>query len=600
MDKNKQTQLTQWLKKQSVLGKKWLILTVCFAFISGLCLVGQAALLAHILHQLIIEQAPKESLILSFMGLVLIILFRAACSWGKEQTGHLAGQAVRQHMRKLVLDQLEALGPVSIQGKPAGTWASLLLEQIEEMQDFFARYIPQMAIAVLIPLIILVAVFPFNWAAGLIFLLSAPLVPFFMALVGLGAADASRKNFKALQRLSGHFYDRLSGLATLRLFDQVQTESAHLELVSNDFRKRTMEVLRLAFLSSAVLEFFTSLSIALTAVYFGFSFIGELNFGHYDAEITLFVGIFVLMLAPEFYQPLRDLGTFYHAKAQAIGAAESLVEFLNANANSAQINGKNHPHKSNIDATPFTPQSISMIAKDLEILSPDGKVLVGPISFELEAGQKVALVGPSGAGKTSLMNGLLGFLPYRGSLKINEIELNQIEIAQWRQHLSWVGQNPQLFHGTIRENIALSQPHASHEMIQQVAERAHAFEFIQHLTDQFEYDIGDRMSGLSVGQSQRIAVARALLQAGQCWLLDEPTASLDRKSEQLVTECLNQAISEKTCLIITHRLDQLSNCDAVWVMDQGKLIQQGTFATLHTEGLFAEMINVMHRSDQHA
>lgn len=330
MDKKKQRSLAQWLKGQSKLGKTWLMATIGLAFLSGLFLLAQAALLAHILHALIVEKVDKGELWLSFVGLAIVVCVRAACSWGKEQTGYRTGETVRRHIRHLIINKLELLGPATIQGKPAGTWASLVLEQVEEMQDFFARYLPQMAIAVMIPFIILIAVFPLNWAAGLIFLATAPLVPFFMALVGMGAADANRRNFKALQRLSGHFYDRLRGLSTIRLFDQAERESQYLKVASDDFRKRTMEVLRLAFLSSAVLEFFTALSVAITAVYFGFSYIGELNFGHYGVSISLFIGVFVLVLAPEFYQPLRDLGTFYHAKAQAIGAAESIVNFLDA------------------------------------------------------------------------------------------------------------------------------------------------------------------------------------------------------------------------------------------------------------------------------
>ncbi|STQ76477.1 ATP-binding/permease protein CydD [Grimontia hollisae] len=556
------------------------------AFLSGLFLVAQAALLANILHQLIIDNADKSDLWLSFVALGIVVCIRALCSWGKEQAGYRAGEAVRLHIRRLILDKLHTLGPATIQGKPAGTWASLVLEQVEEMQDFFARYLPQMAIAVLIPFLILIVVFPLNWAAGLIFLVTAPLVPFFMALVGMGAADANRRNFKALQRLSGHFYDRLRGLSTIRLFDQADAESNLLRVASDDFRKRTMEVLRLAFLSSAVLEFFTALSIAVTAVYFGFSYIGELNFGHYGIGISLFIGLFVLVLAPEFYQPLRDLGTFYHAKAQAIGAAESIVNFLES-APEHQASGD----------VKISGDAISISADNLEVLSPDGVVLAGPISFTIQSGQKVALVGQSGAGKTSLINAILGFLPYRGSLTINGVELNTADLAYWRKQISWVGQNPQLFHGTIKDNICLAVPMATDEQIQRVAKAAYADEFIQRLEKGMEHSVGDRAAGLSVGQAQRIAVARALLQDGRFWLLDEPTASLDAASERLVMESLERATRDTTTLLVSHRIDQLGSCDNILVMQKGKLVQQGTFEALKHEGVFAEMIQAVDRSD---
>ncbi|CZF77847.1 ATP-binding/permease protein CydD [Grimontia celer] len=586
MDKKKQRSLAQWLKGQSKLGKTWLMAAIGLAFLSGLFLVAQAALLANILHQLIIEKTDKSELWLSFVVLGIVVCIRALCSWGKEQAGYRAGEAVRLHIRKLILDKLHALGPATIQGRPAGTWASLILEQVEEMQDFFARYLPQMAIAVLIPFIILIAVFPLNWAAGLIFLVTAPLVPFFMALVGMGAADANRRNFKALQRLSGYFYDRLRGLSTIRLFDQAEAESNHLRIASEDFRKRTMEVLRLAFLSSAVLEFFTALSIAVTAVYFGFSYIGELNFGHYGMGITLFVGIFVLVLAPEFYQPLRDLGTFYHAKAQAIGAAESIVNFLDST-----------PEHQASGSAKVSDEAITIKATDLEVLSPDGAVLAGPISFEIREGQKVALVGQSGAGKTSLINAILGFLPYRGSLSINGLELKNADLAYWRKQVSWVGQNPQLFHGSVKDNVCLAAPMATDEQIQRVTKAAYADEFIQRLEKGLEHSVGDRASGLSVGQAQRIAVARALLQEGRFWVLDEPTASLDASSEKLVMESLDHATKDTTTLLVSHRIDQLGGCDNILVMQQGKLIQQGNFEQLKHEGVFAEMIQAVDRSD---
>ncbi|WP_116644385.1 cysteine/glutathione ABC transporter permease/ATP-binding protein CydD [Salinivibrio sp. HTSP] len=579
MDKSKQRALTQWLKSQSTLAKPWLVATISIALLSGVLLIAQAALLAHLLHQLIIEQTDKFTLLPSFLALAGVVLARAACSWAKEQTGYRCGEVIRQHIRHLILNRLEALGPVSIQGRPAGSWASLILEQVEELQDFFARYLPQMAIAVLIPLVILVAVFPINWASGVIFLVTAPLVPFFMALVGIKAADANRKNFKALQRLSGYFYDRLRGLPTLKLFNRVEAEAEQLHLASHTFRQRTMEVLRLAFLSSAVLEFFTAISIAVVAVYFGFSFIGELDFGHYGASISLFTGLFVLVLAPEFYQPLRDLGTFYHAKAQAIGAAESIVEFLDAQPDTGTQG----------EATPDL-STVTIIAHDLEVLSPDGHVLAGPMCFSIQPGEQVALVGVSGAGKSSLLNALLGFLPYRGSLTINGYERSELDLTHWRQSISWVGQNPQLFHGSIRDNIALANPEATPETINQVMTQAYVDEFVMRLTDGLAHPVGDRNGGLSVGQAQRIAVARALLQDGALWVLDEPTASLDAHSENRVLETLSAATQAKTCVQVSHRLDSLTHSDQVWVMMDGKLVQQGPYHTLAETGPLAEML----------
>ncbi|MBY8257549.1 cysteine/glutathione ABC transporter permease/ATP-binding protein CydD [Vibrio fluvialis] len=579
MDKKKQRSLNIWLKQQSKLAKRWLMLAVGLGVLSSVFLLAQAALLASILHQLIIEHVDKHELIPYFVGLAATIAIRAGCSWARELAGFRAGQQIRIYIRQLIFDKLRALGPAYIKGKPAGAWATLTLEQVENMHDFFARYLPQMSLSVLIPFVILIVVFPVNWAAGLIFLITAPLVPLFMALVGIKAADAGRKNFKALQRLSGHFYDRLQSMTTIRLFDRTGAETEQMKGASEVFRKRTMDVLRIAFLSSAVLEFFTSISIAITAVYFGFSFIGELNFGGYGASVTLFAGIFVLVLAPEFYQPLRDLGTFYHAKQQAVGAAESIVEFLNIDVSQVQSGSQTLPEM----------QGVEIVARDLEVFSPEGQRLVGPLTFTLNSQQTTALVGPSGAGKTSLINAILGFMPYRGSLSINGIELSELDHAHWRKQISWVGQNPLLVHGTIRDNVTLGKSNIADAQVQAVLDSSFAAEFVsKHGLD---YPISDRSGGLSVGQAQRLALARAMLQNGQFWLLDEPTASLDARSEQLVMQGLNQQITHKTALLVTHQLLPLKSVNQILVMQDGQLVQAGDYATLsQQDGLFATML----------
>ncbi|KNH13976.1 cysteine/glutathione ABC transporter permease/ATP-binding protein CydD [Vibrio cyclitrophicus] len=580
MDKKKQRSLNKWLKQQSKLAKRWLMIAIGLGVLSSVFLIAQAALLASILHQLIIENVDKSELVSHFAGLALSVVGRAGCTWGREIAGYRCGEQIRIYIRQLILDKLRELGPAYIKGKPAGTWATLLLEQVEDMQDFFSRYLPQMSLSVMIPFIILVVVFPVNWAAGLIFLLTAPLVPMFMALVGMKAADANRKNFKALQRLSGHFYDRLQSMTTIRLFDRTNAETEVLKGASEVFRTRTMDVLKIAFLSSAVLEFFTSISIAMTAVYFGFTYIGELNFGHYGVGITLFAGLFILILAPEFYQPLRDLGTFYHAKQQAVGAAESIVEFLETDITKVKSG----------DTQLDQAQGINIEAQALKVLSPEGVQLVGPISFALNTRQSTALVGPSGAGKTSLINAILGFMPYEGSLKINGIELRDLDLASWRKTISWVGQNPLLLHGTIRDNVTLGKLDITDQVVENALEQSFANEFVsEHGLD---YMISDRSGGLSVGQSQRLALARAMIQDGQFWLLDEPTASLDTRSEQLVMKGINSNIESRTALLVTHQLAPLKSVDNILVMRDGGLVEQGHYSQLSTAGgLFEKMLN---------
>ncbi|WP_261815376.1 heme ABC transporter permease/ATP-binding protein CydD [Vibrio gallicus] len=581
MDKQTQRDLGKWLKSQSKLAKRWLTLSILAGVASAVVLIAQAWLIAHTLHSLIIEHQNKEVLIPCFVGLGITIILRSALAWAREICGYRSGEQIRTYIRALIVDKMHRLGPAHIKGKSAGAWGTMLIEQVEEMQDFYAKYLPQMSLSAIVPLIILVVVFPLNWVSGIIFLVTAPLIPFFMALVGKKAAEANRKNFKALQRLSGHFYDRLQAMTTIRLFDRAKAEKEHMHVASEVFRERTMGVLKIAFLSSAILEFFTSISIALTAVYFGFSFIGELNFGHYGVPVTLFTGLFILILAPEFYQPLRDLGTFYHAKQQAVGAAESIVDFLNT----PEIEQKSTTSEVK---TLNTDKAFNIVAKDLIVSTPDGTVLVGPISFALNSNTKTALVGPSGAGKTSLVNALLGFLPYQGQLTVNGIELKQLQMDSYRRCISWVGQNPLLVHGSILDNLNLSQQALTQQQIDTAISEAHADEFIQHLG--LDYPISDRSGGLSVGQAQRVALARAILQQGRLWILDEPTASLDAESEKLINQSLEKVLASQTTLMVTHQLHNLQQVDQILVLESGQITQQGHFNQIKDHGTFHSML----------
>ncbi|PRM10574.1 ATP-binding/permease protein CydD [Haemophilus influenzae] len=578
MNKVRQKYLQQWLRAQQKPIKKLMRANIALATLSAFILVVQTYFLATLLDKLIMQNVPRDELIPYFFGLIIGFGLRAIILWVREKIGFRSGQLLRNHIRQKILDKIHLVGPATINQKPAGSWASIMLEQVENLHNFYARFLPQQSLSAIVPVVIFIAVFPLNWAAGLILMITAPLVPLFMIIVGIAAADNSQKNMDTLSRLSAQFLDRLRGLETLRLFNRTSEQTEHIENATEDFRETTMDVLKLAFLSSAVLEFFTSISIALMAVYFGFSYLGQIEFGTYNAPLTLFTGFFCLILAPEFYQPLRDLGTYYHDRAAGIGAADAIVDFLEEDFLTVHQNEK----------TISLESAVEISAENLVVLSTQGSALTKPLNFQIPANHNVALVGQSGAGKTSLINAILGFLPYEGSLKINGQELRKSNLADWRKHIAWVGQNPLLLQGTIKENLLLGDIQANDEEINQALICSQAKEFTDKLG--LHHEIKDGGLGVSVGQAQRLAIARALLRKGDLLLLDEPTASLDAQSENLVLHALNEASQHQTTLMITHRIEDLKQCDQIFVMQRGEIIQQGKFAELQHQGFFAELL----------
>jgi ATP-binding cassette subfamily C protein CydD len=566
----------RWLFKRAKTARIWVILAVGLGLTSGILLIAQARLLANIVHGAFMDNLQRNVLWPYFVALFGVVIVRAVLGWGREVAGFHAGAKVREEVRMSLMEHIFTLGPAFTSRQRTGALASTAMEHVEGLNDFYAFYLPQLALAVMIPVAILAFVFPLNWVAGVLLLMTAPLIPLFMILVGMGAESISQRHFQALARISAHFLDVLQGITTLKLYDRSRGEEKNVAKVSSDYRQRTMSVLRIAFLSSAVLEFFSSIAIALVAVYLGMSYLGYINFGDYGKPLTLAGGLFILLLAPDFYLPLRELGTHYHARAEAIGAAEEILKILMIP--SPDVSGK--------AIALDVPGPLNIHCRDLYLAYEEGKrpALHG-VSFQLKYGDKVALVGTSGAGKTTILNLLLGFMdPDQGSIMVNETPLVDLPPESWRQHLGWIGQNPILFHGTIRDNIRLGRPQASEDELEQAARSARVLDFALHLPGGLDTLVGEQGLGLSRGQAQRVALARAFLKDAPILLLDEPTSGLDSKNERLVMSALEKLSSGRTVLMLTHRLANIEKADRIMVLEEGRIVEQGTYAELIEAG----------------
>lgn len=543
------------------------------ATVSGVLAVAQAALLAHILHGAVIEGLGRQQLLPYFTTLGALLLLRAALSWGREISGQRASTLVRQHVRRVFMERLGAAGPMAVQAKHTAPLTNTIIERVEALHGYFAHYQPQRIIAVTVPITIILTAFYYSWAVGLIYLITAPLIPAMMIMIGKGAENLSQKNFQLLSRMSAHFLDTLQGLPTLKLFMRSKEEAERIAESSEEYRRGTMSVLRVAFLSSAVLEFFTSVAIAMTAVFLGLTYLHYLDFGLYGNPLDLRTGLMLLLLAPDVYLPLRELGTHFHARADALGASEalhSLQEDL-AGSRPQQFQGQHT----------FSGNSIALeLCQVSHRYSGRNTAALDNLSLTVAAGEWLAIVGSSGAGKSTLLNLLLGFLPLqRGEILINGTSFTSLDAEEWHQQIGWVPQNPQLFTGSLGHNISLGNDNYSQEHLKNGAEQANLFgsgQFPQGLTT----EVGEQGNLLSGGQVRRVALARVFAKDAPLLLLDEPTAGLDLENERLIMDSLQRLRRGKTVIMLTHRLDTARLADRIAVMEGGRLVEQGNHQQL--------------------
>jgi len=569
--------IKELLKAQIFAVKRPLALAVGLSLGGGILMIVQAWLLALIVSAVLFDQAENDDVWTFLLILPAIFVLRALATFAAERVSFEAAAQVKQRMRRELQHHLSRLGPVRLAGEGAGDLVNMINDGVEALEAYYARYLPGMALMVLIPCAVLVVVLPNDWVSALVMAVTAPLIPVFMIFIGKGAEKLNQRQWRKLARMSTHFLDMIQGLTTLKIFGASRREAAAIAHMSEDYRRSTMAVLRVAFLSSLALEFFATVSIAIVAVLIGFRLLsGDMEFFH---------GFLVLLLAPEFYLPLRQMGANYHARMAAIGAAERMVEILSMPV---------VEHTTTDDRVNDGPHTFVLRARNVHFAYDDDRSALNGINFTIVPGERVALVGPSGSGKSTVFNLLLGFIePQRGDILLNDTPLNGIDLDDWRQRLSYVPQNPTLFHGTIADNIRLGSPNAPLDAVQRAAHAAHAADFIEDLPARYDTLVGERGHNFSGGEIQRIALARALLRDAPLLLLDEPTASLDLESEDLITRAIDEISHTRTVITIAHRLDTVRQADRILVFDQGRIVEQGNHDALCNHGgLYAHLAGI--------
>jgi thiol reductant ABC exporter CydD subunit len=534
--------------------RPFLVALVVLGGITALLIIAQAWLLAYVIADALTAHTGVAGFTLPLAALFGVVVGRAAVAWGRELLAHRSSARAKAQLRAALLEHLGALGPKHLQRQRAGELAVLATRGIDALDGYFSLYLPQLLLAVIVPATVLVVVGSQDWISALIIAGTLPLIPIFMALVGAATRDRMELQVQSLQQLSGHFLDVVGGLSTLKVFGRAKAQIETIGEVTDRYRRATISTLRVTFMSSLILELVATLSVALVAVEIGLRLMG----GH----MSLRTALLVLVLAPEAYLPLRLLGANYHASAEGMSAAGEVFDVLETPL----------PTHGQRTETP-NPALTGVTVDDLRVQYPGrSEPAIDGISLVLEPEEILAVTGPSGCGKSTLLAVLLGFIsPQGGSVRVGGCELADLDPDAWRQRVSWMPQRPHLFATSIAENIALGRPNATIAEIEEAVEAAGLRDVVARQPQGLATVLGDRGSGLSVGERQRVSLARAFIRDAPLLLLDEPTANLDGATEYEVLTALRRLMRGRSVVLVAHRPALVELADRVIELDRSRV-----------------------------
>jgi thiol reductant ABC exporter CydD subunit len=526
--------------------RRYLVLTVVLGGCTAFLVVAQAWLLATAVSGAFIDHKGLAQLKVPVALLFLAVLGRALVGWLSERMADRASARAKSELRQALTECVARLGPSGLDRQRSGGLTVLATSGIDALDAYFARYLPQVFLAVIVPVMVIIVALGADWISAVIIAVTVPLIPLFMGLIGQTTKEKMGRQARHLQRLAGHFLDVVAGLPTLKVFGRAKAQAQAIADMTDQYRLATMDTLKVAFLSSLVLELLATISVALVAVAVGLRLLG----GHLGFSTALFV----LILAPEAYLPLRLLGTNFHASAEGMKAADDVFAVLEQPV----------PDRGIRTDVPDVARSVLRI-EGLEVVYPGRQVPALRLpNLRIEPGEVVAVAGPSGCGKSTLLSVLLCLTTASaGSVHIGERDLAELDPDLWRAQVSWIPQRPHLFARTIAENVRLSRPDASEGDVRAAIARVGLNQVVERLPQGLATVLGTGGAGLSTGERQRVALARAFLRDAPVLLLDEPTANLDGQTEEAVLAAVRTLIVGRTVIIAAHRPSLLTLADRV-------------------------------------